>query len=53
VNEVVCALLESGAPGGVALAVLPLGTANDFAAALGVSVVGRRGARAALGRPIS
>ena len=40
VNEVVCSLLKHGAQRGVGLALLPLGTANDFASALGVSMVG-------------
>lgn len=38
-NEVVCSLMHHGAPRGVGLAVLPAGTANDFASALGISMV--------------
>ncbi len=41
VNEVACALLKHGAPLGVGLGVLPLGTANDLASALGISMVRR------------
>jgi hypothetical protein len=33
-------MLKHGAPRDVGLAVLPLGTANDFASALGISMVG-------------
>lgn len=41
-NEVACALLAHGAPHGAAMAVMPLGTANDFAAALGISMASER-----------
>lgn len=39
VLQVVAALLKHNAPSGVAVALLPLGTANDFAAATGISTV--------------
>ncbi|KAF8072370.1 ALDH10A8 [Scenedesmus sp. PABB004] len=38
-NEVVAAMLKHGAPRELAVALLPLGTANDFACAAGISVV--------------
>ncbi len=41
-NELVAAMVRYGAPPSVSAALVPFGTANDFAAATGISQVGGR-----------